>query len=252
MEFLNQPKKEAGKSPVSMVGEHIPQPLQNKTETQNDLQDDHKKVIEKKGTGIAANPVAPAIQPPEGIRHPGNGRNTEKKESDQAKDDAPVPTSNAKQWGRRMDYRTAVVKSGGTSTTLSPVAASNIPPTPYMPGTSKTGLHSAGGTAQQPAAPPEQKTAVIQAAELKKTDSFTRADAEVRNPVEMPVSEPPKPAVVPTARDVKKEAAAPIRNPLPVPKKHVAKEMDFDLQPISTLMHFDVVDMSGIDYFDIN
>ena len=43
-----------------------------------------------------------------------------------------------------------------------------------------------------------------------------------------------------------------IKNPLPTPKKHVAKEMDFDHQPISTQMHFDLVDMTGMDFFDIN
>jgi hypothetical protein len=43
-----------------------------------------------------------------------------------------------------------------------------------------------------------------------------------------------------------------IPNPLPTPKKHIPKEMDFDIQPISSQMHFDIVDMTGMDFFDIN
>ena len=43
-----------------------------------------------------------------------------------------------------------------------------------------------------------------------------------------------------------------IPNPLPTPKKHVPKEMDFDIQPPASQMHFDIVDMTGMDFFDIN
>ena len=43
-----------------------------------------------------------------------------------------------------------------------------------------------------------------------------------------------------------------IKNPLPTPKKHEAKDMDFDHKVANLDMHFDVVDMSGIDFFDIN
>ena len=50
----------------------------------------------------------------------------------------------------------------------------------------------------------------------------------------------------------KAHPAEPIKNPLPVPKKHVAKDMEFDIEVPLSDMHFDVVDMSGIDFFDIN
>ncbi len=53
--------------------------------------------------------------------------------------------------------------------------------------------------------------------------------------------------------DIKKPPVTePIKNPLPVPKRHLNKDMDFDVEPILADMHFDVVDMSGIDYFDVN
>ena len=54
------------------------------------------------------------------------------------------------------------------------------------------------------------------------------------------------------AEKAKARPAEPIKNPLPVPRKHVAKDMDFDLEVAPADMHFDVVDMSGIDFFDIN
>ncbi|MDE6742557.1 MAG: hypothetical protein K2J95_01610 [Lachnospiraceae bacterium] len=43
-----------------------------------------------------------------------------------------------------------------------------------------------------------------------------------------------------------------IPNPLPTPKKRVPREMEFDIEPPEYAMHFDLVDMSGKDYFDIN
>ena len=51
-----------------------------------------------------------------------------------------------------------------------------------------------------------------------------------------------------------KAAAAPqpIPNPLPTPKKRVPKEMEFDIEPPEYAMHFDLVDMNGKDFFDIN
>jgi len=57
------------------------------------------------------------------------------------------------------------------------------------------------------------------------------------------------------ANEAEKEKAhpsEPIKNPLPVPKKHVAKDMDYDLEVPPADMHFDVVDMSGKDFFDVN
>lgn len=43
-----------------------------------------------------------------------------------------------------------------------------------------------------------------------------------------------------------------IPNPLPTPKKRVPREMEFDIEPPEYAMHFDLVDMNGKDYFDIN
>lgn len=43
-----------------------------------------------------------------------------------------------------------------------------------------------------------------------------------------------------------------LKNPLPVPKKHVPKELKFDIEPDHEQMHFDMVDLRGKDFFDIN
>lgn len=47
-------------------------------------------------------------------------------------------------------------------------------------------------------------------------------------------------------------ASQPIHNPLPTPKKRVPKEMEFDIEPPEYAMHFDLVDLNGKDFFDIN
>ncbi len=58
-------------------------------------------------------------------------------------------------------------------------------------------------------------------------------------------------SIVSSGHQEARPAPKQIKNPLPTPKKHVSKEMEFDLQPNSTMMHFDLVDMKGIDHFDI-
>lgn len=42
-----------------------------------------------------------------------------------------------------------------------------------------------------------------------------------------------------------------IRNPLPGPKPHVAKELSYDYNPKPSEMEFDIVDMKGKDFFDL-
>lgn len=42
-----------------------------------------------------------------------------------------------------------------------------------------------------------------------------------------------------------------IRNPLPGPKPHVARELSYDYNPKPSEMEFDIVDMKGKDFFDL-
>lgn len=43
-----------------------------------------------------------------------------------------------------------------------------------------------------------------------------------------------------------------IHNPLPTPKKHTSRELDYDVEPLPADLHFDIVDLTGKDFFDIN
>ena len=48
------------------------------------------------------------------------------------------------------------------------------------------------------------------------------------------------------------EKTSKIPNPLPTPKKRVPRELEFDIEPSMFEMHFDLVDLDGKDFFDIN
>lgn len=54
-----------------------------------------------------------------------------------------------------------------------------------------------------------------------------------------------------TADDVEKSQVRMIENPLPVPKRREHKEMDYMLTDIPENDDFDLKDMTGIDFFDI-
>lgn len=55
------------------------------------------------------------------------------------------------------------------------------------------------------------------------------------------------------AKETKEASASSmIPNPLPTPKKRVPRELEFDIEPPEYAMHFDLVDMNGKDFFDIN
>ncbi len=56
-----------------------------------------------------------------------------------------------------------------------------------------------------------------------------------------------------SARSMGKYAgAAKIANPLPHPKKHITRNMDFDYPVSAAQMHFDIEDLNGMDFFDID
>ena len=73
-------------------------------------------------------------------------------------------------------------------------------------------------------------------------------------PISPAAPKTPAPDTTPVNKEENKleKASDLIKNPLPAPKKHEAKDMDFDHKVANLDMHFDVVDMSGIDFFDIN
>ncbi|MBR3307381.1 MAG: hypothetical protein IKI75_09035 [Lachnospiraceae bacterium] len=174
------------------------------------------------------NNVAPAVQPPESLVHPGSGLlgpgpQDEKKEAapvqqgvkpqpivQAAPEKAPDPQSLSR--SRQMAYKTAVVKGPGEAAEA---------PMPAIPGQPEAEIPAAADAPQEAAAAGEQAK-------------------------EAPAEEGRE-----AAAEEKEEKPAEIKNPLPTPKKHVPKEMDFDLVPETKDMHFDVVDMNNIDFYDL-
>ena len=85
--------------------------------------------------------------------------------------------------------------------------------------------------------------------------------SEAENKSEIAVEEAKEKVKEETVKEIVKEKTIeeapakkvePIYNPLPTPKKHVAKHLEYDIPVPSSQMHFDILDMSGKDYFDIN
>ncbi len=216
-----------------------------------------------------------------------------------------VNKASGKPWGRRMDYRTAVVKANAEPQTkeppvkpIAPKAVSNVPPAPHMPqnATSKAPLPpqapaktivptvptvpdkinkptvssgkapipatianaativASGSGVVMPAAVPALTEEPVQESEIPEIPIVQRAIEMPKSKNESASSENAEneDAAKKAEETVKQQKTAMIKNPLPTPKKHIPKEMDFDYQPISSQMHFDIVDMTGIDFFDIN
>lgn len=115
-------------------------------------------------------------------------------------------------YGRRMDYKTAVVSS----------PRRNI---------------ESNQTNRISAVPEKKENAPAVQTEEKKSIPSTSATEVKKTAIPTPL---PKPQT------------NKLHNPLPTPKKHEARDLDYDYQFANSQMHFDLVDMSGKDYFDIN
>ncbi len=59
-----------------------------------------------------------------------------------------------------------------------------------------------------------------------------------------------KSAALDSTKTVTERKPKMIRNPLPGPKPHVAKELNYDYNPKPSEMEFDIVDLKGKDFFD--
>ena len=90
----------------------------------------------------------------------------------------------------------------------------------------------------------------------KKTEqtqsSFEKEDEKTldEKAVVKPVQET-KPVAMDNAKAVVERKPKMIRNPLPGPKPHVAKELNYDYNPKPSEMEFDIVDLKGKDFFDL-
>ncbi|MCR5596966.1 MAG: hypothetical protein K6G19_02220 [Lachnospiraceae bacterium] len=84
--------------------------------------------------------------------------------------------------------------------------------------------------------------------QVKKSSSSTAITSNLRLPNDVIVSN-----IESSARSMGKYAgAAKIANPLPHPKKHITRNMDFDYPVSAAQMHFDIEDLNGMDFFDID
>jgi len=50
---------------------------------------------------------------------------------------------------------------------------------------------------------------------------------------------------------MEKDKVTYIENPLPVPERHEHKQMDYDVELTSENDDYDIKDMTGIDFFDL-
>lgn len=191
----------------------------------------------------------------------------------------------AQKFGRRMDYKTAVVKRGSESEAAEAATNEDESKAKTAPAEEKTEEPAAAEKESAAAAEAESRDEkpVKETSETEKEDDVKLTEEEVKTVTES--------APEPVKAEVKEDAAAEaeedkaageeqeeekksgliiaeapvpdtgeeaeaetvfIENPLPTPKKHVPREMDFDLEPDADQMHFDVVDMKGKDYFDID
>lgn len=135
----------------------------------------------------------------------------------EAMPDSPAKQMNpALKYGRRMDYKTAKVNDKQIKDLKLSLATPNNVQHP-APSSSSNGQHHA----------------------MSLPDSN---QDEPKSALELELE----------ALEAKAAAPQPIHNPLPTPKKRVPKEMEFDIEPSEYEMHFDLVDLHGRDYFDIN
>ena len=156
------------------------------------------------------------------------------------------------------------------ATMNTPVPAQADPaPTIVASSTDNTAIPRAQNTAQKPEAAQVPKPAPADIPVKAPLVSDKTPETDVKKP-EPAVKAEPIPAGVPSGmqrampitpvqntknaeeKGLKAGNTGLIPNPLPTPKKHIPKEMDFDIQPPATQMHFDIVDMTGMDFFDIN
>lgn len=140
------------------------------------------------------------------------------------------PMNPALKYGRRMDYKTAKVSEKPSKfqnrPLTSPNNVRNTAPTPTMPNENDSTPSSNSGQNVSP---------------IPSVGDQNASD-EPKSALELELE----------AIEAAKTTSQPIHNPLPTPKKRVPKEMEFDIEPSEYEMHFDLVELNGRDFFDIN
>ena len=194
---------------------------------------------------------------------------------DAVKEVTAADRARAQKFGRRMDYKTAVVKRGSNSDsedaessaseeTAQEAAVStkesapaeetvNVEAAPAEPAASEEVSEKTEDAVTEPAE--EETTVSVSEPAEEKTETSAGPEESASTAEDTASEEETKSGLIiaeAPVPDTGEEAPKLIENPLPTPKKHVPREMDFDIEPDADHMHFDVVDMKGKDYFDIN
>lgn len=149
----------------------------------------------------------------------------------------------ALKYGRRMDYKTAKVSEKPSRFQNRPLTSPNNARNAASPSTApaqnvSTPSSNSGQNVSVPSSNSGQNVSQIPS----NGDQNQNTSDEPKSALELELE----------AIEAAKAASQPIHNPLPTPKKRVPKEMEFDIEPSEYEMHFDLVELNGRDYFDIN
>lgn len=149
----------------------------------------------------------------------------------------------ALKYGRRMDYKTAKVSEKPSRFQNRPLSSPNnvrnaAPPSTAPAQNVSTPSSNSGQNVSVPSSNSGQNVSQIPS----NGDQNQNTSDEPKSALELELE----------AIEAAKAASQPIHNPLPTPKKRVPKEMEFDIEPSEYEMHFDLVELNGRDYFDIN
>ena len=199
--------------------------------------------------------VSKANEAPQNDASVSEGEGAAAKESSQT-----PPTEQPKpvmRYGRRMDYKTAVVssprrniESKQSSNDTSTTAVGNQENKPVAQTEEKKNIPVNPASAPKSTGIPKPASAETKANEnTSAVASTTTTHSSAPSSSSSNLASSPKttvPLPVPKPQNNK------LHNPLPTPKKHEARDLDYDYQFANSQMHFDLVDMSGKDYFDIN
>lgn len=170
-------------------------------------------------------------------------------------------------YGRRMDYKTAKVSkdTSNSSSSVSSKSTDDLETAKEHAFNMNAVAESAPDSSELNQAPvsnhisantdTEEKSNTVSESIESAKESNSKKDLHAENNDNEEKDSPEKNADISkteTEKNMEVISSEPIENPLPTPAKHARREMEFDVMPTSEDMHFDLVDLTGMDFFDIN
>ncbi len=158
----------------------------------------------------------------------------------------------ALKYGRRMDYKTAKVSEKPSRfQNRSLMSPNNVRNTASPSTTPAQNVSALSSNSEQSVSAPSSNSG--QSDSAPSSNSGQNVSQISSNGDQNTLDEPKSALELELeAIEAAKAASQPIHNPLPTPKKRVPKEMEFDIEPSEYEMHFDLVELNGRDFFDIN